>query len=230
MTSAFYVPAARLLERAGGRQRLALQRRSAGAGRLQPVHAYPLRLEALDRATDDLTPARAEYSTPGSVKASTSPTGGAGRASGGAVSTCSERAVRTARGRYPDASLRQADLRSPRRSGDSGRYDVVTAIDVLYHVVDDAAWARRDRPSPARWWPRAGLRSSRTSFPPREHHQLRQHVRRRALHVWAEALARHGLEVVRRVPVFVLMDDPITFGSHRVLGRAARLQWRLAPS
>lgn len=135
-------------------------------------------------------------------------------------------AVELARRRFPGYVLFQHDITRPLPES-LGRYGLVTAIDVLYHVVDDEDWRR------ALWhigslvapggrlvltdkFPRGAAISPGGAV----------HVRRRPLEQYEEALRRKGLVIEKIVPVFVFMDDPILYGVHRWIGAASSVQWR----
>lgn len=189
-------------------------------------YAYPLRLEALSRAVVGLAPVGAKVFDGGfgeGVYLEYWRQRGAGLVSG---MDFSPRAVAAAKARYPQSHLAQGDLSSRRDYAGFGQYDIVTGIDVLYHIVDDDAWYRAvgnllGLVSPG------GVFIASDKFPRQATWQPMKHVRRRSLEMWKTALLDHGFEVLRRVPVFVLMDDPITCGSHPVLGKVSLAQWKV---
>lgn len=189
-------------------------------------YTYPLRLAALDRLLEGL-PMRGQRIFDGGF--------GEGVYLGywqrlGAASVAgidlSERAVAAGLARYPGYELTTGDLSKADDFIPFRRYDVVTAIDVLYHVVDDAAWSAALGNLLSLVAPEGYFIFS-DKFPTHGVYQPMSHVRRRSRALWNERLAASGFEVVRRIPVFVLMDDPITCGSHPVIGWLARQQWRL---
>jgi SAM-dependent methyltransferase len=188
-------------------------------------HAYPLRLEALSRAVAGLVPAAGRVFDGGfgeGVYLNYWLRRGALHVSG---LDFSPRAVLSAKDRHPGFDLRLGDLSSPDDLAGFGRFDVVTAIDVLYHVVDDLAWAAA-LGNLLSLVGQGGVLVASDKFPARGAWQPMAHVRRRSLAMWRSVLAGHGFEIIRRVPVFVLMDDPITCGSHPWLGRLAWVQWK----
>ncbi len=188
-------------------------------------HAYPLRLVALSRAVAGLVPAACQVFDGGfgeGVYLNYWLRRGATVVSG---VDFSPRAVLSARDRHPSFDLRQGDLSSPDDLTGFGRFDVVTAIDVLYHIVDDLAWTAALSNLLSLVGER-GVFVASDKFPLHGTWQPMRHVRRRSLEIWRSVLAAHGFEIVRRVPVFVLMDDPITCGSHQWLGQLARVQWK----
>lgn len=138
----------------------------------------------------------------------------------------SERAVAASRRRHPEYDLRAGDLSSWADLRSFGGFDVVTAIDVLYHVVDDHAWALAVD-NLLRLVSPGGAFLFSDKIPIGAPTRPAPHVRRRPLGWWVERVERAGLALRARVPVFVLMDDPIVSGSLPWLGRLARLQWRI---
>jgi hypothetical protein len=201
---------------------------NVGQNALGPYNAYtyPLRLQALDRLMAGIEVARKAVFDGGFgegvylgywERRGAAPIGGI---------DLSERAVAAGLARYPGYDLRIGDLSRADDFTPFRRYDIVTAIDVLYHVVDDAAWSAALGNMLSLVTPEGYFIFS-DKFPTRGVYQPMAHVRRRSRAIWEERLAISGFEVVRRVPVFVLMDDPITCGSHPVIGWLAQLQWRL---
>lgn len=189
-------------------------------------YAYPLRLEALSRAVQGLAPPGSRVFDGGfgeGVYLEYWRQRGAGIVSG---LDFSPRAVAAARLRYPESHLVQGDLASSTDLAGFGQYDIVTAIDVLYHIVDDEAWGRAVHNLLGLVGPGGSFIAS-DKFPREGAWQPMKHVRRRSLAMWQAALQEQGFEIVRRVPVFVLMDDPITCGSHPLLGKVAYLQWKV---
>ena len=137
-------------------------------------------------------------------------------------------AVEGLRGRFPSARFVRADIGDPladplRR--EAGRFDAISAFDVLFHIVDDAQYARALANiaallRPGGWF----LWSDNFIHQPtvRVAHQVS-----RSLAEIEAALAGAGLEVVARRPMFVLMNYPADTRS-----RLARLAWTamLAPA
>ncbi len=113
--------------------------------------------------------------------------------------------------RYPARRYLCADLSAPCDLSALGQAGLVTAIDVLYHIVDDALLAPT-------------LRRLASLVAPGGHLLLTDaladrrpaaHVRFRTLEHWRVTLAEEGLELVARRPVFV--------AANRGLRAAARL-------
>lgn len=136
-----------------------------------------------------------------------------------------EVAVRELSRCFPAANFVQADIGAPlggRPLGERllapGSFDAVSAFDVLFHIVDDAAYARAFRNiaallSPGGWF----LWSDNFLRHPTERvaHQVS-----RSLAESTAAVEASGFEVVERVPMFVLMNYPADTTS-----RLARWGW-----
>lgn len=120
---------------------------------------------------------------------------------------------------YPSFAFRQADITEAWPAPDASA-DVVTAFDVLFHIVDDARFeaaigeaGRVLRPG--------GVLLVSDLFPRRAirgHHHVS-----RTLAEYQVALARHGLDVVSRAPVFVTMHPAIDVPA--ALGGPASRWW-----
>jgi SAM-dependent methyltransferase len=94
-------------------------------------------------------------------------------------------------------------------------FDAISIMDVFFHVVDDANFgraianvARLLRPGGTLIFSDAMLRTS----PPQGSARTPEHVVRRSLAAVREVLAAHGLEIVDRRPMFVLMAAPLDSG------------------
>jgi hypothetical protein len=190
------------------------------------AYAYPFRLDALDRLIREIPVTGKRIFDGGfgeGVYLDYWRRRGAAHVAG---IDFSERAVAAGRARFPDYELKTGDLSRADDFTPFRRYDIVTAIDVLYHVVDDAAWSAALGNLLSLVAPEGYFIFS-DKFPREGAWQAMPHVRRRSRAIWEDRIRVSGFEVVRRVPVFVLMDDPITCGSHPVLGWFARQQWRV---
>lgn len=135
-------------------------------------------------------------------------------------------AAEAARKRFPDYDLRCGDLSDTNAFAGIGCADLVTAIDVLYHIVDDAKWEAALR-NLLGLVGEGGWFLFTDKFPRREPYHKHAHVRRRPLAMYERVLDAHGVKVRSITPMFFLMDDPITVGNHPMLGQLAMLQWRV---
>jgi SAM-dependent methyltransferase len=130
-------------------------------------------------------------------------------------------AVERLRERFPDSQFIQADIGQPpgpELARLEGSFDAVSAFDVLFHIVDDTAYhraianaARLLRPGGYFLWSDNFLRGPTI----RVAHQVS-----RTLGDASAAVAAAGLEIVRRQPMFVLMNYPADTRS-----RLGRLAW-----
>lgn len=137
----------------------------------------------------------------------------------------SEEAVRRAMIAFPDYSLARTDLSEPAALKQEP-FDLVTAIDVLYHIVDDSRWetALANLCSSLK---KGGTLILTDKFPDHGAVDTAPHVRRRSRSQYETALARHGIVPVEVSPVFALMDDPIFRPSAPLLSLFAIVQWRV---
>lgn len=138
-------------------------------------------------------------------------------------------AVGNVRSRFPACDLRVGDLTRLNDWGDwrnlTGSFDVVTAIDVLYHIVEDRGavialgnLAALVRPG--------GVLIFTEKFP--EHHEPlneHAHVTRRPLHWFVDAVQDQDLVVERVAPVFWCMDPALPYTDRSIGDRAARALW-----
>ena len=109
---------------------------------------------------------------------------------------------------YPERRYTCGDIgRDPDLLATFGEYDLVTAIDVLYHLVDDACLENALTALLARVRPGGyflfteGVQSGLTA----------QHVRFRSLDSWQIRMDQLGLQIVDRTPVFVLNNRKTRF-------------------
>ncbi len=118
-------------------------------------------------------------------------------------------AVENLAGRFPAGRFVQADIGLPLAAPlaeERGRYDVISAFDVLFHIVDDGQYDRALaniatllKPGGTFVWSDNFVHQPTV----RVTHQVS-----RSLADISGALDRAGLEIVRRVPMFVLMNYP----------------------
>lgn len=135
-------------------------------------------------------------------------------------------AVAHCRRRYPWGTFLQQDLTEETWTGaaqDEGDgFDLVTAIDVLYHLTEAAAFERALKGLAARVKP-GGLLVVSDVFVEHDR-RIAAHVRRRALGTYQEVL---GPEFVLedREAVFAILGDPVP-RSRAALDQALSLAWR----
>jgi SAM-dependent methyltransferase len=130
----------------------------------------------------------------------------------------SDTALRFASARYPAAAFLRRDVTAPNLRADlAGDFDLVAALDVLYHVVDDARLETalgnvRDVLRPG------GVFALHDQFlhRPSESHG---YIRWRSLHDWQRLLGAAGFEIVARTPIFFGMIQPTDWSSPRTAAR-----------
>jgi SAM-dependent methyltransferase len=116
-------------------------------------------------------------------------------------------AIERLRRTLPGATFRQADLGRPGMVQDGDLHDVVSAFDVLFHIVDDRRYevalgniAAALRPDG--WF----LYSDNFVHGPGK--QFGGYWRSRSLALAEAAVRQAGFEIHRRVPMFALMNSP----------------------
>lgn len=143
----------------------------------------------------------------------------------------SSRACEHARRRFPDFDLRAGDIAELNQWPDwtelLASFDLVTAIDVLYHITDNQA-ARRAIDNLAQLVRPDGILLLTDKFPGASE-PLREttHVVRRPLQWYMQSLERQGLVFEQTIPVFWSMDPPMFDGPSRLSALAAYLVWGL---
>jgi 2-polyprenyl-3-methyl-5-hydroxy-6-metoxy-1,4-benzoquinol methylase len=136
-----------------------------------------------------------------------------------------EVAVRELSRCFPTANFVQADIGRPlggrplgERLLSPGSFDAVSAFDVLFHIVDDAAYARAFHNIAALLRPGGWLLWSDNFL--RHPTERVAHQVSRSLGESTAAAGAAGFEVIERVPMFVLMNFPADTTS-----RLARWAW-----
>jgi SAM-dependent methyltransferase len=112
--------------------------------------------------------------------------------------------------RFPASMFHVADVAAPefatlRFSRDT--YDLVTAIDVLYHQIDDHDFARALCNIGARVTGGGHLLVSDVFSDPAR--QIAPHVKRRPISQYESLLSGLGFALVGREPVFAILGDPV---------------------
>jgi len=130
---------------------------------------------------------------------------------GGAVTgvDLTDVAVRTLSARFPSARFVKADIGLPLEpplADEQRRYDVVSAFDVLFHIVDDTLYQRALANIAGLLRP-GGLFLWSDNFIHRPTVRVTHQVSRSLAEITA-AVSAAGFEVERRVPMFVLMNYP----------------------
>jgi SAM-dependent methyltransferase len=134
-------------------------------------------------------------------------------------------AVAHCRRRYPWGTFLRQDLAEaawPAEAARESGFDVVTAIDVLYHLTDDAAFETALKGLAARLRP-GGLLVVSDVFVERDR-RIAAHVKRRPLEAYRRVLGPE-LELADREPVFAILGDPVPRPGAALDG-ALSLAWR----
>jgi predicted TPR repeat methyltransferase len=134
-------------------------------------------------------------------------------------------AVHALEKKYPAHRFVELDVSSEQLSPADEKYDLVSAFDIFYHIVDDKAYARAFR-NVRSLLNVGGYFVFSENFLPREREVGLHQVSRSNLEI-AALLAENKFEIVSRAPVFVLMNRPLD-SSRRVLGFTWRLIERVA--
>jgi SAM-dependent methyltransferase len=111
------------------------------------------------------------------------------------------------REQYPDISFRQLDIGADLPADYSAQFDVVSAFDILFHIVDSTRYEMAFR-NIARLLVPGGLFCFSEIFP----HQGTQrgyHVVFHSLSHIEKMLADSGFTILCRRPAFVLMNEPL---------------------
>jgi cyclopropane fatty-acyl-phospholipid synthase-like methyltransferase/Flp pilus assembly protein TadD len=116
-------------------------------------------------------------------------------------------AVTRLRERFPELSVHQADLAS-KTWNLAGGYDIVSAFDVLFHIVDDAGFSQALTNLAASLTPGGHLilTACYTAAP---YAQQSEHYRARTETEYRQAFDRSGLTLVAAEPMFVTMNAPL---------------------
>jgi SAM-dependent methyltransferase len=117
-------------------------------------------------------------------------------------------AVQHLRGRFPDLTFYQMDIGDTLTIPQQGTYDVVSAFDVLFHIVDDARYrcALKNLYALLR---EGGFLIYSDNFLHGEANRSAPYHVSRSLSEIAAALKEAGFHVLSRTPMFVLMNHPV---------------------
>jgi SAM-dependent methyltransferase len=135
-----------------------------------------------------------------------------------------ETSVSHLRTTYPDLDFVVADVGAEQIPLDAASFDIVSAFDVLFHIVDDDRYARAMKnifdllkPGGSLVWSDNFLRHSRR--------EAGVHQVSRSLEESSQMLRDAGFEIVSRKPMFWLMNGPVDS-----TGRIMKTWWRLLMS
>jgi SAM-dependent methyltransferase len=119
-----------------------------------------------------------------------------------------ETAVAKLREAYPGLEFVAADIGENSLPFDPGSFDVVSAFDVLFHIVDDARYAQAMKNVFALLKP-GGVFVWSDNFLQHGRKAAAQHQVSRSLEVSTQLLRDAGFEIVSRRPMFWLMNGPV---------------------
>jgi SAM-dependent methyltransferase len=138
-------------------------------------------------------------------------------------------AVERLRRQFPDGTFAQLDLTRGDEALEAAvghqRFDLVTAIDVLYHIVDDGEFARA-LASLGRVVAPGGRLLVSDVFVERPT-TIAAHVRRRPLSQYEESLATQDLRLLGREAVFAVLGDPVPRPGFKPTDLAMHIFWRV---
>jgi 2-polyprenyl-3-methyl-5-hydroxy-6-metoxy-1,4-benzoquinol methylase len=126
-------------------------------------------------------------------------------------SDLTEISVARLRSAMPGARVLRLDIGESLPSSELERYDIVSAFDVLFHIVEEKQYDRAIRNLCALLRPGGLLLFS--DLLPRNGARRAEHVAFRPLKEVTALLAKTGFEVVARVPMLVLMEEPLDSSS-----------------
>jgi 2-polyprenyl-3-methyl-5-hydroxy-6-metoxy-1,4-benzoquinol methylase len=129
---------------------------------------------------------------------------GAGRIEG---SDMTENATQRLRKARPGVAIHRSDIGADPDQLPHGPFDVISAMDVLFHILDGAAYERAIANLAALLRPGGSLVMSENLLDGRVHVGPVQISRSEAEIV--RLLRAHGLEPVARAPMFVLLNGPV---------------------
>jgi SAM-dependent methyltransferase len=116
-------------------------------------------------------------------------------------------AVERLRDRFPGLRFEQLDISAPHVEFDGAPYDAISAMDVLFHIVDDEGYARALQNLAALL--ASGGRLILSEFLLHDETRRGVHETDRSLEQIEDLLREAGLEVEMRRPLFVLMNTPV---------------------
>lgn len=127
---------------------------------------------------------------------------------------------------YPKFKFYNADISSPTLIKDipfeEGNYDIITAIDVLFHIVDDDKFEQAIKNIELACSNNAVILI--TDIFPHKRPYILFHQKSRTLEEYVKILSRNGIEIIDRIPVHYLLNAPVDISS-ALLQRIILLLW-----
>jgi len=118
-----------------------------------------------------------------------------------------ERSIEYLRQRYAGYSFVQCDIGAASPDLPGGPFDIITAMDVLFHIVDDQAYERAFTNVAAHL--DSGGFFIFTEPGPGHTVQTAPHSKCRSESLVLHAMSRAGMEPVAHMPVFEIMNEPV---------------------
>ena len=112
----------------------------------------------------------------------------------------------------PDVTLEEMDIGEPTIPLPVDSFDIVSAFDVLFHIVDDERYQNALRNIYTVLRP-GGLFLYSDNFIKGQSREYQEYWKSRSLDEVSDTLDRTGFQILDRVPVFVLMNAPVDSGS-----------------
>ena len=139
-------------------------------------------------------------------------------------SDLTEVAVGNLSSKYPGVGFQQINIGAETIPVEPESFDAVSCFDVLFHVVDDVCYDKAIRNISASLKPGGVFLYSDNLM--LQAFDVTHQVGRTETTI-IDKLKEHGLEIEARIPMFVLMNDPIRTKS-RILRKAFSMTYRLA--
>jgi SAM-dependent methyltransferase len=130
-------------------------------------------------------------------------------------------ALRSLRDELPAHSFVELDITAESLPSGLGQFDVVSAFDIFYHIVDDDRYARAFQNVSALAHP-GGYFIFSENFLPSHDRESGVHQVSRSYEEIEVLLRRNGFTIERRAPLFLLMNRPVKSNS-RLLKRTWHL-------
>ncbi len=128
-------------------------------------------------------------------------------------------AVTNLKGKYPDFNFIQADIGDELTNLETNKYDIISAFDVLFHIVDDDRFNKSIKNISNLLKPDGiFILSDNFIHQPtmRAEHQVSRNIEE-----INKTLSDNGLAIIARIPMFILMNYPIDTSN-----KLSQLLWR----
>jgi SAM-dependent methyltransferase len=133
--------------------------------------------------------------------------------------------VERLRDAFPGLRVENLDIGDPMKVFEPGSFDVISAFDVLFHILDDDRYRQALENVATLLRPGGYFLYSDNFLRAGEHRAVHQVSRLRS--DIEAALKRNGLQIIERRPMFVLMNAPVDTQSRRLKAFWTRLEAQL---